>query len=134
MIRFRLLLSLAFSLMVYCVAYADNVRISGKVVDSEDKPIEFGTVQVKGTAIGTNTDLEGKYSLSVAENDSPRPAGDTSDQRPTERSYTACRCPLCLSESCPVSLADRRTVRSPPYPCRQRRSSDSGGSHKEYQP
>ncbi|MDE5845725.1 MAG: TonB-dependent receptor, partial [Muribaculaceae bacterium] len=55
--------------MVYCVAYADNVHISGKVVDGEDKPIEFGTVQVKGTAIGTNTDLEGKYSLSVAEND-----------------------------------------------------------------
>lgn len=51
------------------VAFADKVGISGKVVDTEDKPIEFGTVQIKGTAIGTNTDLQGKYSLSVAESD-----------------------------------------------------------------
>lgn len=48
---------------------AENVRISGKVIDNEDKPVEFATVQIKGTAIGTNTDLEGKYSLSVAEKD-----------------------------------------------------------------
>ena len=48
---------------------AENVHISGKVVDNEDKPVEFATVQIKGTAIGTNTDLEGKYSLSVAEKD-----------------------------------------------------------------
>ncbi|MDE5840127.1 MAG: TonB-dependent receptor [Muribaculaceae bacterium] len=48
---------------------AENIRISGKVIDQEDKPVEFATVQIKGTAIGTNTDLEGKYSLSVAEKD-----------------------------------------------------------------
>ncbi|MDE5849657.1 MAG: TonB-dependent receptor [Muribaculaceae bacterium] len=65
---FRFLWSLLFSLC-FCLALAENVRISGKVVDNEDKPIEFGTVQIKGTAIGTNTDLEGKYSLSVAESD-----------------------------------------------------------------
>ncbi|MDE5586082.1 MAG: TonB-dependent receptor [Muribaculaceae bacterium] len=66
--RFRILLSLAFVLW-FCIVYADNVRISGRVIDNEDKPIEFGTVQIKGTAIGTNTDLEGKYSLNVAESD-----------------------------------------------------------------
>ena len=68
MMRFRILLSLAFVLW-FCIVYADNVRISGRVIDNEDKPIEFGTVQIKGTAIGTNTDLEGKYSLNVAESD-----------------------------------------------------------------
>ena len=59
---------MTFAVCLYS-AFADNVRISGKVIDSEDKPIEFGTVQIKGTAVGTNTDLEGKYSLSVAESD-----------------------------------------------------------------
>ena len=56
------------ALTVFGVA-ADNVRISGKVTDNEGKPVEFGTVRIAGTAIGTNTDLKGLYSLSVAERD-----------------------------------------------------------------
>ncbi|MCM1377195.1 MAG: TonB-dependent receptor [Clostridium sp.] len=48
---------------------AENVKISGKVIDNEDKPIEFGTVRIAGTAIGTNTDLKGQYSLTVAQKD-----------------------------------------------------------------
>ncbi len=68
MTRLKFILSTILSLIAICTS-AENVRISGKVVDGEDKPIEFGTVQIKGTAIGTNTDLEGKYSLSVAESD-----------------------------------------------------------------
>ena len=49
---------------------ADNVKISGKVIDSEDKPVEFATVKIAGTAIGTNTDLKACiYSLSVAATD-----------------------------------------------------------------
>lgn len=49
--------------------FADNVKISGKVVDSEDKPVEFATVRVANSAIGTNTDLKGNYTLSVAQKD-----------------------------------------------------------------
>ena len=64
----RIIFSIALSLYVLSVS-AENIRISGKVIDNEDKPIEFGTDQIKGTAIGTNTDLEGRYSLSVAEKD-----------------------------------------------------------------
>ncbi|MDY5388646.1 MAG: carboxypeptidase-like regulatory domain-containing protein, partial [Muribaculaceae bacterium] len=60
---FTLICGLCFS------AKADNVRISGKVVDSEDKPIEFATVRVANSAIGTNTDLKGNYSLSMAQKD-----------------------------------------------------------------
>lgn len=48
---------------------AENVRISGTVRDNEDKPIEFGTVRIANTSIGTNTDLQGKYSLTVAQKD-----------------------------------------------------------------
>lgn len=58
-----------FSIFATFSIFADNVRISGRVVDGEDKPIEFGTVQIKNTAIGTNTDLDGRYSLTVAEKD-----------------------------------------------------------------
>lgn len=50
-------------------ALGENVRISGKVIDNEDKPIEFGTVWVAGTATGTNTNLKGHYALSVAQQD-----------------------------------------------------------------
>lgn len=52
---------------VWCLA--DNVRISGKVRDNEDKPVEFATVRIAGTAVGTNSDLQGMYSLSVASKD-----------------------------------------------------------------
>ncbi|MDE6380210.1 MAG: TonB-dependent receptor, partial [Muribaculaceae bacterium] len=61
-------MSLLFALF-FLTALAESIVITGKVVDNEDKPIEFGTVQIKGTAIGTNTDLEGRYSLSVAQSD-----------------------------------------------------------------
>lgn len=55
-----------FSFAAVAYALAENVRISGKISDNEDKPVEFATVRIKGTAIGTNTDLQGTYSLSVA--------------------------------------------------------------------
>jgi hypothetical protein len=45
------------------------VKVSGKITDSEDKAVEFATVRVAGTAIGTNTNLEGGYSLSIAPKD-----------------------------------------------------------------
>ena len=50
-------------------AMAENVKISGRVRDNEDKPLEFATVRIGGTAIGTNTDLKGEYSLTVAKKD-----------------------------------------------------------------
>lgn len=57
--------------MSFCVsaALADNVRISGKVIDAGDQPIEFATVRVANSAIGTNTDLKGNYTLTVSQRD-----------------------------------------------------------------
>ncbi len=46
-----------------------QVKISGKVTDDKDSPIEFATIRVQGTAIGTNSNLKGEYSLSIAEKD-----------------------------------------------------------------
>ena len=60
---------LLLTLLASFPAFAENVKISGKVVDAEDKPVEFATVRVAGSAIGTNTDLKGLYSLSVAQKD-----------------------------------------------------------------
>lgn len=63
--------TLLLVLILPCVffSWGENIRISGKVVDGEDKPIEFATVRISGTAIGTNTDLQGLYSLTVAPKD-----------------------------------------------------------------
>lgn len=57
------------SVIISIPLLAENVKISGRVIDSEDKPVEFATVRVSGTAIGTNTNLNGDYTLSVAQND-----------------------------------------------------------------
>lgn len=47
-----------------------QVQIHGKVSDIENSPMEFVTVRVAGTAIGTTTGLDGSYKLSA-------PAADT---------------------------------------------------------
>lgn len=51
------------------IARSENVRFSGKVSDEQNRPIEFATVRIGGTAIGTNTDLKGDYSLTIAPKD-----------------------------------------------------------------
>lgn len=49
-----------------------QVKIHGRVIDVDDAPLEFVTVRVEGTAIGSNTDLDGRFKLSV-----PEPVNDT---------------------------------------------------------
>lgn len=51
------------------VCRAENIRIHGKVSDEQNKPVEFATVRIEGSAIGTNTDLKGDYSLTLAPRD-----------------------------------------------------------------
>lgn len=46
-----------------------QVRISGKIIDQKDEPIEFVTVRIGGTAIGATSGLDGTYSLSVPQRD-----------------------------------------------------------------
>lgn len=71
-ILMKKLLSILFFYTLTFISFpvlADNVNISGRVRDNDDKPVEFATVRIAGTAIGTNTDLQGMYKLSVAEKD-----------------------------------------------------------------
>lgn len=66
-VKYFIIFFIAFTMALF--GMAENVRISGKVIDRDQKPIEFATVQIKGTAIGTNTDMKGQYSLTVAQKD-----------------------------------------------------------------
>lgn len=63
----RILQSLIFIFVAYSTEA--QVNIHGLVTDRENKPIEFATVRVGGTAIGTSTGIDGRYSVSVAERD-----------------------------------------------------------------
>lgn len=65
----KILFTLILLSTVCLIARAENVRISGKVSDEQNRPIEFATVRIGGTAIGTNTDLKGDYSLTIAPKD-----------------------------------------------------------------
>ena len=64
---------------------AQNVKISGKILDQEDKPVEFATVRIGGTSIGQNADLDGNYSLSVASRDTMELIFTAVGFRPTKR-------------------------------------------------
>ena len=44
-------------------------HIEKVVIDEENKPLEFATVRIHKTALGTNTNLDGDYSISTAEID-----------------------------------------------------------------
>lgn len=63
--RYILLLFTALSV----AAASAQVKLSGRVSDEQDNPIEFASVRIAGTAIGTNTDTKGGYSLTVSERD-----------------------------------------------------------------
>lgn len=65
----RLTLFMIITLSAIAGVYAADVKIGGRVTDVEEQPIEFATVRIAGTAIGTNTDLKGYYTLSVAPRD-----------------------------------------------------------------
>lgn len=46
----------------------DNNTISGTITDAEDNPIVGASIVVKGTTIGTVTDVDGRYTLTLPNN------------------------------------------------------------------
>ncbi len=62
-------------LFLTCLTALDcfgQIKLHGKVIDIDDSPMEFVTVRIDGTAIGTHTGLDGTFKLSC-----PPPANDT---------------------------------------------------------
>ncbi len=67
--RFKFqILALSILLMASLRSFS-QVKIHGKVIDEENKPLEFATVRIDGTAIGTNTNLDGDYLISAVSAD-----------------------------------------------------------------
>ncbi len=62
----RVVVGLLFVLASFAVQ-AKNRAISGKVTDAKNEPLIGVNVSVKGTTIGTVTDVNGKYTLQVPE-------------------------------------------------------------------
>lgn len=61
----KLILMFACFLLSMALAIAQNTNVSGIVVDENDDPVIGASVIAKGTTVGTLTDVEGKFSLSV---------------------------------------------------------------------
>ena len=65
----RLLLSCVALVLMLGSAFAQDRTVSGRVTSTEDgSPLPGVNVVIKGTANGTSTDADGKYSLSVPAN------------------------------------------------------------------
>ena len=51
---------------VSMATYAQSLKVTGKVIDSEGYEVIGGSVTVKGAAgVGTVTDIDGNYTLTV---------------------------------------------------------------------
>ena len=63
------LTALAMFCLVVCVSHAQTT-VSGRITSDEDaSPIPGVNILLKGTALGTISDADGKYSLTVPESD-----------------------------------------------------------------
>ncbi|WOD44706.1 TonB-dependent receptor [Hwangdonia lutea] len=60
---------LPFLLLLFCgLTYSQTTSISGTVVDDSGQPLPGANIIVTGTSIGTVTDFDGAFNLSVGEN------------------------------------------------------------------
>jgi len=53
-----------FLMLSASTAWAQNVQIRGTITDETGQPLPGATVLVKGTTVGTTTDIDGQYSIS----------------------------------------------------------------------
>lgn len=66
----NLITLLILALLFNCTISAQNIIFSGKVLDSaNDEPLPYASVIVKGTTIGTSTDMDGNFKLEIPERD-----------------------------------------------------------------
>ena len=64
----RFIITMFFFFISISVVLAQTVKVTGTVTSGDDgEPIIGATILVKGTNIGTITDLDGNFSLDVPE-------------------------------------------------------------------
>ncbi|WP_281228632.1 SusC/RagA family TonB-linked outer membrane protein [Flavobacterium aquiphilum] len=63
--KLTFLFIVAMFAMMYTSGYAQNKVIKGKITDASGLPLPGANVLIKGTQKGTDSDFDGKYSLSV---------------------------------------------------------------------
>lgn len=63
----KMLLVLSFLLFSIGYIMAQSTKIVGTVVDSNNEPVISASVVIKGTTIGTITDLDGNFSINIPE-------------------------------------------------------------------
>ena len=51
------------------LAFAANIKVTGRVIDNSGEPLIGVSILVKGTSTGTLTNLDGEFSIDVAEGD-----------------------------------------------------------------
>ncbi|NDV46080.1 TonB-dependent receptor [Paludibacter sp. 221] len=65
----HLKLILIFFLFVSIGVHAQSLRVQGTVISAEDQePLIGANVMVKGSSVGTSTDMDGRYSIEVPQN------------------------------------------------------------------
>ncbi|HEY0749578.1 MAG TPA: carboxypeptidase-like regulatory domain-containing protein, partial [Chitinophagaceae bacterium] len=62
----RKFVSITLGLLVICTQLLAQTRtITGRVTDKQGNPVQNASVQVKGTTVGTTTNDNGSYSITV---------------------------------------------------------------------
>ena len=61
----KVLLSTLFLILHFTVALAQQVTISGQVLDEKSEPLIGATINIEGTTNAVITDLEGKFTIKV---------------------------------------------------------------------
>lgn len=64
--------ALTLLLLVTAVTVSAAIKITGVITDENNEPLEFASIKIQGLSLGTISDSEGKYSLSVPEADTIR--------------------------------------------------------------
>ena len=64
----KIVLSLVAVLAMSVAAFAQNVRVSGVVVDETNKPVVGATVFVEGSNVGVNSGLDGSFIIEAPKN------------------------------------------------------------------
>lgn len=61
----RSFLLIVAALLISSAAFAQQMKVTGKVVDEQNEPVVGATVQVEGTTTGTATNVDGQFTLEV---------------------------------------------------------------------